>query len=139
MSLRISLRLRQLWDWIIDREPLAIVEKPARVPMSRAVASRPAAAGRSAVTSGKVGGHTSDSQWGCVSRVMQAAVDTAGRARELQEQAALQIDSATYALGSLVEELSAVMPVSGVEGRGKRATVHALAPARAAPRRALAA
>lgn len=71
---------------------------------------------------------------------MQAAVDTAERARELQEQAALQIDSATYAFGSLLEELSAVMPVSGVEGSwGKRATVHALTPARAAPRRALAA
>ncbi len=135
-----SLRLRQLWDWIIDRQPMASVERPARAPMSRAAASRPAAPGRSAVTPAKAGGHTSDSQWGCVARVMQAAVDTAGRARELQEQAALQIDSATYAFGSLLEELSAVMPVSGVEGSwGKRATVHALAPARAAPRHALAA
>ena len=135
-----SLRLRQLWDWIIDRQPMASVGRPARTSMSRAAASRPAVAGPSASPSVKLGGHTSDTQWRCVARVMQAAVDTAGRARELQEQAALQIVSATYAFGSLLEELSAVMPVSGVEGSwGKRATVHALAPARAAPRHALAA
>lgn len=139
------LRLRQLWDWIIDRQQMANVEKPLRAPVSRAILSRPVTAARPSVApstpgAGSGAGHTYETQWGCVARVMQAAVETAGRARELQEQAALQIDSATYAFGSLIEELSAVMPVTGVEsGWGKRATVHALAPARITPRRALAA
>lgn len=130
-------RLRQLWDWIIDRRHIAAAERPARARITRFVAARPAAAPTPVVSSGRPGGHTSESEWGCVARVLQAAVDTADRARELQEQAALQIDSATYAFGSLLEELSAVMPVAGLEGsRGKRATVHALSPARMAPRRA---
>lgn len=129
------LRLRQLWDWMLDRQPAA-----PKSTTSRAMAPKPAVVERSSLTAGRAGGHTSETQWGCVARVMQAAIDTADRARELQEQAALQIDSATYAFGSLLEELSAVMPVTGVEGSwGKRATVHALAPARVPPRRALAA
>lgn len=130
-------RLRQLWDWIIDRRQKAAVEKPVRARITRFVAARPSAPETLPISSGRPGGHTSESQWGCVARVLQAAVDTADRARGLQEQAALQIDSATYAFGSLLEELSAVMPVTGLEaGRGKRATVHALSPARMAPRRA---
>lgn len=74
--------------------------------------------------------HDDESQWRCVASVMRSAIDTAGRARELHETAAMHIDSATYAFGSLLEELSAVMPVTGVEGWGRKASVHTLASAR---------
>lgn len=58
---------------------------------------------------------------------MQAAIDKATRARELHEAAAVHIDSATYAFGSLLEELTSVMPVTGVDGWGQKASVHTLA------------
>lgn len=68
---------------------------------------------------------TPDRQWQRIADAVQSSVDTATRARWLHDSAALQIDSTTYAFGSLLEELAAVMPVP-VEGWGRRATVHDL-------------
>lgn len=101
--------LKRFLAWMLDRRPAPLA----------VAAARPA-----------VRQHSDESQWRCVSSVMQAAIDGAGRARELHEAAAVHIDSATYAFGSLVEELAAIMPVTGVEGWGRRASVHTLASAR---------
>ncbi|MEQ1718990.1 MAG: hypothetical protein ABL907_23900 [Hyphomicrobium sp.] len=64
-------------------------------------------------------------QWDRLSGVLGKAVSSAGHARELQASAAQQIDLATYALYSLVDDLAAVMiePL-----RRETAVVHHLEP-----------
>lgn len=80
---------------------------------------------------------TAAQQWEKVSGVLTAAISSATQARELQASAAQQLDLATYALYTLVDELAGVMSEPLVR---EPASVHQFAPkARRAGSRALAA
>lgn len=63
-------------------------------------------------------------QWDKISGILNRAIGSATTAKDLQSGAALQLDLATYALHSLMDEVSAVMmePLLGREG----AAIHRL-------------
>jgi hypothetical protein len=62
-------------------------------------------------------------QWAAISRIIGHAASGAEEAMRCHKSAAMQVDLAQYALGSLVDELAAVMNVGE---RRSRANVHVL-------------
>ncbi len=90
---------------------------------ARAVSSKPAT-----TVFGGGGKLSSDEQWRKISNVVSTAVDSARNAHACQVYASERLDSADYALLTLIDELSAVMPVgdlrrSGNQDSGDRAAI----------------
>ena len=63
-------------------------------------------------------------QWAKLSKVLTNSVTAAEEAQKLQKAATQQLDLAQYAISALVDELAAVMAVSG--RRDRTATLHVL-------------
>ena len=103
--------------WLFSRPETA----PAK---SQFKASRPILAGTSARP--LIAMLSAAEQWARVSGVLNRSNSQASQARALQGRAAQQIDLATYALNSLIDELSAVM---ALPARRELAVVHLFEPA----------
>ena len=84
----------------------------------------PASFERSAAAShGEARRLTLAEQWERLADIIKGAVKSAEEAAQCHASAARQLDLAQYGLGSLVDELSAVMDIGGSR---RRATVHVL-------------
>lgn len=80
---------------------------------------------------------SADRQWAKVTGVLSAAIAGANAAAQLQRTATQKIDLAQYGLGTLIDELSAVMTVPGRRERAQ--VVHLAAHAAEPQQQALAA